>query len=110
MRALGLFLAALVPLAVGIIKNYSWPWVFFTSAILTGAMILPTLFWFKDPPLPPNTKPLGRILKDMVMVLADAAVTTEVRTQFAPGFTWLLQTMLDATCGASGLFLSSRLR
>lgn len=63
--------ATIVPIAVGVIMQYSWKWVFFTSAILTGAMILLTLFWFKDPPLPPNTKPLGRILKDMVMVLED---------------------------------------
>jgi dipeptide/tripeptide permease len=63
--------ATFVPLAVAIIKQYSWPWVFFTSALMTGVMLIPTLFWFKDPPKPENTKPLGRILRDMVMVLAD---------------------------------------
>jgi dipeptide/tripeptide permease len=63
--------ATIIPLAVAVIKQYSWPWVFFTSALMTGVMIIPTLFWFKDPPKPENTKPLGRILKDMVMVLAD---------------------------------------
>jgi len=63
--------ATIVPLAVGVIMLHSWRWVFITSAMLTGVMLIPTLFWFKDPPLPPNTKTLGRILKEMVMVLED---------------------------------------
>ena len=100
--------ATLVPLAVGVIMQYSWKWVYLTSAILTGAMILPTLFWFKDPPLPPNTKSLGQILKGMVMVLADWRFILLI-VLYSVGFWVLYFQMYDSMLWYFGDFMRARM-
>jgi len=52
---LGAFLFPL--LLVPFLKNnIGWKWVFYASAIGTGSMLLPTLFAFREPPLPDDVK------------------------------------------------------
>ena len=54
---LGAFLA---PLAVSVLKGFSWTYVFVASSLYTGLMLLPTLFVWTDPPRPESRKRFGR--------------------------------------------------
>ncbi len=49
-------------------NNIGWQWVFYASALGTGAMLLPTAFLFKEPPLPEKiaAKQKTRSLKDTI--------------------------------------------
>jgi dipeptide/tripeptide permease len=66
---LGAFLA---PLVVSVLKGFSWKYVFIASSLYTGAMLLPTLFFYRDPPRPVNTKSLREVLMGAAEVLTDA--------------------------------------
>jgi len=66
---LGAFLA---PLVVSYLKGFSWRYVFLASALYTGLMLLPTVFAFRDPPRPANTKSLRDTLKGAAEVLGDS--------------------------------------
>ncbi len=66
---LGAFLA---PLVVSVLKGFSWKYVFIASSLYTGAMLLPTLFFYRDPPRPVNTKSLREVLMGAAEVLNDA--------------------------------------
>ncbi len=66
---LGAFLA---PLVVSYIKGFSWNYVFIASSLYCALMLLPTLFLYKDPPKPENTKSLKEVLSGAAMVLGDA--------------------------------------
>jgi len=66
---LGAFLA---PLVVSWLKGFSWRWVFMASALYTGAMLVPTLALFRDPPRPTSTKSLNEVLRGAAEVLGDA--------------------------------------
>jgi dipeptide/tripeptide permease len=64
--------AFLAPLVVSILKGFSWRYVFIASALYCAAMLLPTVFLFKDPPKPANTKSLREVAHGAAMVLGDA--------------------------------------
>jgi len=64
--------AFLAPLAVSVLKGFSWRYVFIASALYCAAMLLPTVFLFKDPPKPENTKSLREVAHGAAMVLGDA--------------------------------------
>ncbi|MBI3488796.1 MAG: MFS transporter [Acidobacteria bacterium] len=64
--------AFLAPLLVTVLKGFSWRYVFIASALYCAAMLLPTVFLFKDPPKPTNTKSLGEVARGAAMVLGDA--------------------------------------
>ncbi len=66
---LGAFLA---PLVVSVLKGFSWQYVFAASAAYTGLMLLPTLFFYTDPPRPESTKKLKDTLLGAAEVLGDA--------------------------------------
>jgi len=66
---LGAFLFPLV--LVAYLKKISYSWVFTASAIATGAMLLPTLFAFRDPPRPDSSKSLAQVLTGALTVLKD---------------------------------------
>lgn len=67
---LGAFLFPLI--LVPYIKNaFGWQYVMMASAIATTAMLIPTLFIYKEPKKPANTKTLPEVFKGMVMVLTD---------------------------------------
>ena len=64
--------AFLAPLAVSVLKGFSWRYVFIASAIYCAAMLVPTVFLFKDPPRPENSKSLREVAHSAAMVLGDA--------------------------------------
>ena len=66
---LGAFLA---PLVVSILKGFSWRYVFLASSAYVALMFLPTIFVFRDPPLPENRKTLGEVVQGAALVLGDA--------------------------------------
>jgi len=67
---LGAFLFPLI--LVPYIKSaFGWQYVMVASAIGTAAMLIPTLFVYKEPKKPENTKTIAEVLKGAVMVLTD---------------------------------------
>jgi len=66
---LGAFLA---PLAVSILRGFSWNLVFTASSIYCALMLIPTLFLYREPPRPENTKSLRDVLTGAARVLGDA--------------------------------------
>lgn len=64
--------AFLAPLIVSVLKGFSWRYVFIASSLYCAAMLLPTVFLFKDPPKPENTKSLKEVAHGAAMVLGDA--------------------------------------
>jgi POT family proton-dependent oligopeptide transporter len=67
---LGAFLFPLI-LVPYIKSTFGWQYVMMASAIGTVAMLIPTLFVYKEPKKPENTKTIGEVLKGAVMVLTD---------------------------------------
>ncbi len=62
---LGAFLFPL--LLVPFLKNnIGWQWVFYASALGTGSMLIPTIFAFKEPPLPDTAQKKETNLQDTV--------------------------------------------
>ena len=66
---LGAFVA---PLVVTVLKGFSWRAVFTASAAYTGAMLLPAIFLYRDPPRPETRKSLKEVLLGAAEVLGDA--------------------------------------
>lgn len=66
---LGAFLA---PLVVSWLKGFSWSYVFIASSAYTALMLVPTVFFYRDPPRPASTKSLREVLGGAAMVLGDA--------------------------------------
>ncbi len=64
--------AFLAPLAVSILRGFSWSYVFTASAAYCALMLLPTIFMYKDPPKPANVKTIKEVLSGAAMVLGDA--------------------------------------
>jgi proton-dependent oligopeptide transporter, POT family len=56
---------------VPFLKEISWSWVFFMSAISMGLLLLLNFFLYKEPEKPANTKSFGTILKEIVLVIRD---------------------------------------
>jgi POT family proton-dependent oligopeptide transporter len=66
---LGAFAA---PLVVSYLKGFSWNAVFIASSLYCALMLLPTLFLYKDPPMPASIKKLKDVLSGAALVLGDA--------------------------------------
>jgi POT family proton-dependent oligopeptide transporter len=69
---LGAFLA---PIVVNILrgsKAFAWSQVFMASAIYTAVMLIPAIFFFKDPQLPGKGASLKTTFKNALVVLGDA--------------------------------------
>lgn len=66
---LGAFIS---PLVVSVLKGFSWKYVFIASALYTGAMLVPTAFFYREPPRPSSTKKLSETLKGAAEVLGDS--------------------------------------
>ena len=64
--------AFLAPLVVSILKGFSWRYVFLASSAYVALMFLPTLFLYRDPPRPENTKSLADVARGAALVLGDA--------------------------------------
>jgi dipeptide/tripeptide permease len=81
---LGAFLA---PLLVSYLKGFSWSYIFIASSLYCGLMILPTIFAYKEPDKPANTKSLKDVLSGAAMVLGDARFMLMI---FVYSFFWIL--------------------
>lgn len=67
---LGAFLFPLI--LVPYIKNtFGWEYVMVASAIGTSAMLIPTIFIYKEPQKPKSTKTFAEVLKGAALVLTD---------------------------------------
>lgn len=66
---LGAFIFPL--LLVPILKQYSYSYVFIMAAVGTGWLLLLNFFVYKEPKKPENSKSLGQILNEAVLVLKD---------------------------------------
>ena len=67
---LGAFLFPLI--LVPYIKNtFGWQYVMMASAIATASMLIPTFLLYKEPRRPENTKKIGTVLKETILVLTD---------------------------------------
>lgn len=64
--------ALVAPLVAGYLKGFSWRWVFIASSCYCAAMLIPTIFFYRDPPKPENSKSLGEVLRGALTVLSDA--------------------------------------
>ena len=65
--------ALVAPLVAGwLYRGFSWRWVFIASSLYCFAMLIPTIFIYRDPPKPKSTKSLGEVLGGAIMVLSDA--------------------------------------
>jgi len=100
---LGAFLA---PLFVSYLKGFSWSYVFIASSAYCALMLIPTLFVFKDPPKPENTKTLKDVLSGAAMVLGDARFMLMIVVysgfwilyfQNFGSVLWFLRDFIDAT-------------
>ena len=115
---LGAFLFPLI--LVPYIKNaFGWQYVMLASAIGTTAMLIPTLFIYKEPKKPASTKNFAEVLKGMVMVLTDVRFITLIVIysgfwilyfQMFDSVLWYVQKYVDATSlnnGVNELFASA---
>jgi proton-dependent oligopeptide transporter, POT family len=66
------FGAFIAPLLVSYLKGFSWRYVFIASSLYCAAMLLPTLFIYKDPVRTSPVRSLKEVLKSAALVLGDA--------------------------------------
>jgi proton-dependent oligopeptide transporter, POT family len=98
--------AFLAPLVVSYLKGFSWSYIFVASSLYTALMFLPTLFLYKDPPKPENSKTLKQVLGGMAMVLGDTRFMLMIFVysgfwilyfQTFGSVLWFLRDFIDAT-------------
>ncbi|MBN1271017.1 MAG: MFS transporter [Candidatus Aminicenantes bacterium] len=66
---LGAFLA---PFFISWIKGFNWKYVFFSSAAWCFLMLIPTVFFYRDPDRPESSKPIRQVLRDAALVLSNS--------------------------------------
>lgn len=66
---LGAFIA---PLVVNVLKGLSWKYVFINSALWCALMLIPAVFFFKDPEKPKSSKSARQTAAEALMVLGDS--------------------------------------
>jgi hypothetical protein len=64
--------ATVMPLIAGYLRGFSWNYVFLASSLYCAAMLLPTIFVYRDPPKPENTQNIKQVLSGAATVLSDA--------------------------------------
>jgi dipeptide/tripeptide permease len=64
--------ALVAPLVAGWLKGFSWSYVFTASSLYCLAMLIPTVFLYRDPPRPDSRKTIGEVLSGALTVLSDA--------------------------------------
>jgi len=67
---LGAFLFPLI-LVPYLKNNFGWEYVIYAAAVGTASMLIPTLFFYKEPPKQESKKNIPQVLKEMVMVVTD---------------------------------------
>jgi len=102
---LGAFLFPLI-LVPYIKSTFGWQYVMMASAIGTSAMLIPTLFIYKEPQKPENTKTIYEVLKGALMVLTDVRFIGLIVIysgfwilyfQMFDSVLWYVQAYVDAT-------------
>jgi POT family proton-dependent oligopeptide transporter len=66
---LGAFIFPLI--LIPYLKSFSYTYIFFMAAIITGSMLLLNFFVYKEPPKPETQKTMSRVLKEIVLVFKD---------------------------------------
>ncbi len=64
--------ALVAPMIVIWLRGMSWRYVFLASSAYCAAMLIPTIFVYRDPPRPENTKGIAEVLHGAALVLSDA--------------------------------------
>lgn len=65
--------ALVAPLVAGYLRGFSWRLVFVASSLYCAAMLIPSIFVYRDPlPKPENSKNPRDVLGDALTVLSDA--------------------------------------
>ncbi len=59
------------PLLVPFLKQFSYTYIFFTAAAITGALLLVNLFLYKEPARPKTGKTLAVVFKEILLVVKD---------------------------------------
>lgn len=114
---LGAFLFPLI-LVPYIKSTFGWEYVMVASAIGTSAMLIPTLFLYKEPKKPENKKSLTEVLQGAVLVLKDVRFIGLIVIysgfwilyfQMFDSVLWYVQKYVDATSlnnGVNAIFTS----
>ncbi|MFC1726194.1 MFS transporter [candidate division KSB1 bacterium] len=63
--------ALIAPAVVIYISGFSWSYVFIASSAYCALMLIPVIFFYKEPPKPKTSKTLGQSVTEMLMVLSD---------------------------------------
>lgn len=66
---LGAFIFPLI--LIPYLKSFSYTYIFFMAAIVTGSLLFLNFFVYKEPPKPKTQKSISRVLKEIVLVLKD---------------------------------------
>ena len=63
--------ALIAPGVVIYLQGFSWSYVFIASSAYCALMLIPVIFFYKEPPKPETTKTLGQSIAEMILVLKD---------------------------------------
>jgi POT family proton-dependent oligopeptide transporter len=64
--------AFVAPLIVNVLKGISWKYVFLNSAAWCALMLIPTVFFYKDPQRPQSSKSARQVASEALTVLGDS--------------------------------------
>ncbi len=117
---LGAFIFPLI--LIPYLKSFSYTYIFFMAAIITGSMLLLNFFVYKEPPKPETQKTMSRVLKEIVLVFKDFRFIIMILIyslfwilyfQMFDSILWYLKEYLDMTAvnqsvnGFLSLFMSN---
>lgn len=117
---LGAFIFPLI--LIPYLKSYSYTYIFFMAAIVTGSLLFLNFFVYKEPPKPKTQKSISRVLKEIVLVLKDFRFISMILIyscfwilyfQMFDSVLWYLKEYLDMTAvnqsvnGFLSLFMSN---
>lgn len=117
---LGAFIFPLI--LIPYLKSFSYTYIFFMAAIITGSMLFLNFFVYKEPPKPETQKTMSRVLKEIVLVFKDFRFIVMILIyslfwilyfQMFDSILWYLKEYLDMTAvnqsvnGFLSLFVSN---
>lgn len=101
---LGAFIFPLI--LIPYLKSFSYTYIFFMAAIVTGSLLFLNFFAYKEPPKPQTQKSISRVLKEIILVLKDFRFITMILIyscfwilyfQMFDSVLWYLKEYLDMT-------------
>jgi len=102
---LGAFLFPLI-LVPYLKNNFGWEYVIYAAAVATAAMLIPTIFVYREPPKQESKKNIPQVLKEMLMVITDVKFITLIVIysgfwilyfQMFDSVLWYVKDYVDAT-------------